>query len=66
MSDIADDANEQIELLHEIELSVRRPEGPEASGMCLYCGVPLKGRRFCDAICRNDWEYERRRHGNKI
>lgn len=68
MSDIADDANEQMELLHNIELSVRRPEGPEATGFCLHCDTQLKdGRRFCDVTCRDDWEYfKRRKHGNKI
>ena len=65
MSDIADDANEQMELLHKVELSVRRPEGPEATGVCLYCGTP-SGGRWCDPLCRDGWEYEWRRHGNKI
>lgn len=63
MSDIADDANEQIELLLNLELAARRPEGPEATGLCLYCGVPAEGR-WCDRLCRDGWEFERRRHGN--
>ena len=65
MSDIADDANEQMELLHKVELSIRRPEGPEATGVCLHCGEEAMGR-WCNAECRDSWEYERRRHGNKI
>jgi hypothetical protein len=65
MSDIADDANEQMELLHSIELAVRKPEGPAATGVCLHCGEVVSGR-WCDRTCRDSWEYERSRHGNSI
>lgn len=28
------------------------------TGKCIYCAAPLNDRRFCDAQCRDDWEYE--------
>lgn len=38
----------------------RKPEGPKATGWCLYCGKPLVAlgglpRRWCDTECRNEW-----------
>lgn len=37
----------------------------EETGFCLYCGEPLsKGRRWCDAECRDEWESEQR-HKNR-
>lgn len=38
----------------------------EETGYCLYCGEELeKGRRWCDAACRDAWEKERRQHHYK-
>lgn len=32
-----------------------------ATGVCRYCGEPLGGgRRFCDAVCRDLWDHERK------
>jgi hypothetical protein len=32
-----------------------------ATGDCHYCGEPVTdGRRFCDADCRDAWDYEAR------
>lgn len=38
-------------------LRERRPQGPEATGLCLNCERPLAaGLRWCDAECRDEWE----------
>lgn len=35
----------------------RAQHGPHATGSCLACGAKVpKGRRWCDADCRDDWE----------
>ena len=59
MADFADlgSAREQQDL--ELALQQRKPEGPCATGVCLYCGWALPdGRRWCSASCRDDWEHE--------
>lgn len=58
MADEADIANAEQARLLELQLTVRRPEGPRATGRCLTCGQhPLPaGRRWCDAVCRDEWE----------
>lgn len=57
MADEADRANEQAERLLNAALNMRKPEGPDATGYCLWCGEPLTGkRRWCDAKCRDAWE----------
>lgn len=59
MSDIIDLANEQAErtLAHE-RLAAHQPTPPAATGVCFNCGAPLAdGRRWCDADCRDDWDY---------
>lgn len=30
----------------------------QETGHCLYCSEALKGRRFCDVDCRDDYERE--------
>ena len=42
----------------EAALSVRKPEGPKATGECLWCGDPVEqGRRWCPGgECRDSWE----------
>lgn len=40
-------------------LTVRRPEGPPATGRCLYCEEPTE-KRWCSADCRDLWQEERR------
>ena len=71
MADICDQADVAIEsnmqrALREAELS---PKGPAAVGRCHACGHPLEqGRAFCDAECREDWEYveaAKRRNGGR-
>lgn len=30
-----------------------------SKGVCLYCGEPLSdGKRWCDALCRDEWQRE--------
>lgn len=58
MADIFDLATEREEMDRELSLKNRRPNGPPATGYCLFCGpdVPLEdGRRWCSAECRDDW-----------
>lgn len=60
--DDADRAEEKIEqALDDALAEVRRAQenGVKAVGACLYCAelVP-PGFRFCDADCRDAWDYE--------
>lgn len=62
MADFADlgSAREQQDL--QLALKKRRPEGPGATGVCLYCGVTLPtAQRWCDAECRDAWQADQRR-----
>jgi hypothetical protein len=57
MPDTVDLAQMQQEMLEALQIQVRKPAGPPATGVCLYCGEPLPaGRRWCDAACRDDWQ----------
>lgn len=62
--DDADRAEERIEQAMEDALAeVRRSQahGVQAVGLCLYCGETLPDHmRFCDADCRDGYEYEQR------
>ena len=62
--DDADRAEERIEQVMDDALAeVRRAQehGVKATGMCLYCGEQVPPMlRFCDADCRDGWEYEDR------
>lgn len=41
----------------ERALKQRKPEGPEATGICLFCGeVVAPAKRWCDADCRDEWQ----------
>jgi len=50
------------EKYREAALAVRKPEGPQATGECLYCGEAVEqGRRWCPGVeCRDKWEAMRR------
>ncbi len=62
MADVADKANDHIELERRGLLAQRKPEAPAASGGCLYCHSLLpRGQRWCDSSCRDDYEKE---HGS--
>lgn len=58
-ADISDHATEQEEQDRLRALQRRAPEGPRATGNCLFCGEPVEPpRRWCDAQCRDDYEAE--------
>lgn len=64
MADYADDASALEEVLTNAALASKKKEGPAATGCCLNCGEPLAdGRRWCDAACRDDYEYREARGG---
>ena len=57
MTDVFDIASELEELRREKALKFRKPEGPKATGKCLWCGEELEdGRRWCDFSCMCYWE----------
>jgi hypothetical protein len=64
MTDIADRAEDEIEMDLEQSRSLRRPEAPPPCGVCLYCDAMLRdGMRWCDTDCRDAWQLEQaRRH----
>lgn len=61
MSDIADDADSQVEAFTKAALGVKKPEGPKYTGFCANCGEAVDPpMRWCDDSCRDD---EQRRAG---
>jgi hypothetical protein len=55
--DEADRANQEIERSQAEAQRQRKPEGPRYTGRCANCdAVVTPGLRWCDAICRDDWE----------
>jgi len=59
MADDIDRGCELEEKYREAALAVRKPEGPRATGECLWCEEPVDdGRRWCGPDCRNMWEAE--------
>jgi len=64
MADIADQANELVQIGEDLALrEVRsRKADAEETGFCLLCGEEVEpGRRWCDAEHRDRWEKERTR-----
>lgn len=62
MADEIDLAQEREYLANQNSLRLKKPEGPAATGRCLYCEEHLPdGHRWCDAEHRELWEQERRR-----
>lgn len=62
--DIIDRANQLAEDERARAVASASAAGPvaEATGHCLNCGDRLrKGRRWCNAECREDWEARRKR-----
>lgn len=61
MADIADITGDRAEFDHLANLSKsRKPEGPAATGRCLFCDDELDhGMRWCNAECRDLWEKKR-------
>jgi len=63
MPDIADRANDLVEMIDEMALKKVRSKLRKAEflGYCLTCEAEVKEpRRWCDADCRDLWEKERR------
>lgn len=59
MSDLADKANEHIELERAGQIAKRKPAGPVATGRCLYCDdITSDTDRWCSAEHRNAWQRE--------
>jgi hypothetical protein len=56
MADPTDIATEREELARNAALTQRKPEGPQATGRCLYCDEPLTHGRWCNAQHRDLWE----------
>lgn len=56
MADIADKAQAQEEMTRQLELIVKRREGPKWTGYCMNCGADVeRPYRWCDGDCREDW-----------
>ena len=70
MADIVDIGNDAAQAFLEDRLKEVRAGsmGRPGIGVCLNCGDPVEGdRRWCGAICRDDWEdREERRKQNVI
>ena len=70
MTTIDDDASMREEQFLKVALSNRKPDGPVATGRCLYCNAELSDiRRWCDKWCQEDWTLEiesQRRHRGRI
>jgi hypothetical protein len=62
MGDIADQAEaaESFILAANINAAKGKPlDTSNPSGECLFCGESTGlERRWCDTVCRNDWERE--------
>lgn len=57
ITDLSDQATAVEELFRETAIRRREPNGPPATGACLFCESPLEPpMRWCDAACRDDWE----------
>lgn len=60
MADELELASEREEIARNSAARVRRPEGPTATGRCLYCDeLVAEHQRWCDAECRDQWEAHR-------
>jgi len=54
------DRAKDTELLYRQQgMRNKRPEGPRATGVCLYCEEPCAGR-WCSIECRDSWSEEQR------
>lgn len=49
--------------LHRALIALRHaPQGPVATGTCLFCETPLpRHTRWCDPECRDAWQAEDKR-----
>lgn len=57
MGDVLDEAAALEERERSFAQTIRKPEGPLATGRCLFCDeIVDDGLRWCDNWCRDDWE----------
>lgn len=64
MADIADKANDFVELTDALSLREVQSKKPDAefTGECLLCGEPLdRPKRWCSVEHRDRWDLERKR-----
>ena len=70
MTTIDDDATMREEQFLKVALATRKPDGPTATGRCLYCNAELPDtRRWCDGWCAEDWQFEQeamKRHRTRM
>ena len=70
MTTIDDDASMREEHFLKVALATRKPDGPTATGRCLYCNAELPDtRRWCDGWCAEDWQFEQeamKRHRTRM
>ena len=60
--DEADRASQEVEYFRTEAQRQRKPEGPRYTGRCANCDAPVApGLRWCDALCRDEWESLTRR-----
>lgn len=68
MSDVFDQASEREDKDREEAIRVARRKAtvlPDI-GACYFCDSPTAdGRRFCDADCRDGYEFEQRQRRNQ-
>ena len=65
MSDDADLTDEKMEVELKAQINnCRTGVVLPATGRCHYCKQRVgKGKRFCDADCRDDWEHQQKMAG---
>lgn len=57
MPDIDDIASEQEQFARDNAQRMRKPEGPQAIGVCHNCEEPVAVTlRWCDSDCQKDWQ----------
>lgn len=58
--DEADIAAVNIEAATATAIAAKKPVGPEATGLCLYCETRQTNllSRWCDGACRDAWQRE--------
>lgn len=64
MADDLDRAQDHIEREEEMRRKYQpaNTQEVEGTGYCLYCGEEVGVRaRWCDALCRDGWEEDKRR-----
>ena len=50
---------DEIHMAHNLHQSRKATPVIAATGNCLWCDAPVdKGRRWCSADCRDDWEQD--------